>query len=68
MQSGRAGERLMETHAGGGSKGGKDSSEDADERLNDELPEYFLGVVCGLSFDWLDRIANHLHHKLCIKT
>lgn len=47
----------MKAHAGGGSKGGKDGSEDADERLNDELPECFLGVVNGLSFDW---IISHL--------
>lgn len=51
---------LVEAHAGGGSKGGKDGSEDADERLNDELPECFLGVVNRLSFDWLDRIISHL--------
>ena len=51
---------LVEAHAGGGSKGGKDGSEDADERLNDELPENFLGVVNWPSFDWLDRLVNHL--------
>ena len=37
----------METHAAGGTQGGQDGREDADEGLQDELPEVFLGVIAG---------------------
>ena len=37
----------MESHAAGGTQGGQDGCEDADEGLQDELPEVFLGVIAG---------------------
>ena len=37
----------MESHEAGGIQGGQDGCEDANEGLQDELPEVFLGVIAG---------------------
>ena len=35
----------MESHTAGGSQGGQDGREDADEGLQDELPQRLLGIA-----------------------
>lgn len=52
----------METHATGGTQSGLDGCEDADEGLQDELPEVFLGFIAGDHRKHLYQLlANELH-------
>ena len=59
----------METHAAGGSQRGEDGSQDADEGLDDKLPDVPLAFVTGQHVgDYLGvgyYVGNRLLDNLC---
>ena len=66
----------METHAAGGTQGGQDGREDADEGLENELPDGLFGITGGLftgnygfhfgnyNFVIVDGLLDSFLHKL----
>ena len=58
----------METHAAGGTQCSEDSGKDADEGLENELPEVLLGIIAanhhGLHIGVRHCVGNRLLDKL----
>ena len=58
----------MDSHATGCTQCSEDGREDADEGLENELPEVLLGIIhrndCGLDFGIVDRLGHTLVYNL----
>jgi len=61
----------VETHATGGTQCSEDSGEDADKRLQNELPQVLLGIITrnhnGLHIGVRHCVGNRLLDKLLNK-